>query len=390
MTPDDRHLKIGFATRLAALYAAFFAVAGIMQPFFPVWLRAKGLDAGTIGLVLAMPQLLRIVAIPAVTRAADRRDALRSALVLTSCLSVLGYAATGLAEGAAAIFVVYALAALAFTPVMPLAETYAFKGLTARGRAYGPVRLWGSLTFILGNFVAGFAADALPARHLIWLIVAASVLNALAALWLVPLSTPSPAAHEQHAGKKPLLRDPAFLAVLAAASLIQGSHAVFYGFSALEWRGAGLDGIVVAALWSLGVIAEIVLFALSGRLPAFFQPIVLIMIGAAGAVLRWGAMALDPPTLALPFLQLLHALSFGATHLGTLTYVARNTPHGQSATAQGYLAVALGAVMAGAMGLSGVLYAAVGVRAYAAMMLMAIVGGACALIAQRVRGVALH
>ena len=33
-------------------------------------------------------------------------------------------------------------------------------------------------------------------------------------------------------------------------------------------------------------------------------------------------MALDPPVLALPFLQLLHALSFGATHLGALAYVA--------------------------------------------------------------------
>ena len=115
-----------------------------------------------------------------------------------------------------------------------------------------------------------------------------------------------------------------------------------------------------------------------------------LAIGAAGAALRWGAMALDPPTLALPFLQLLHALSFGATHLGTLTYVARNTPHGQSATAQGYVAIALGTVMAVAMGLSGVLYAAVGVRAYAAMMLVAIVGGACALVAQRMRRVALR
>ena len=42
---------------------------------------------------------------------------------------------------------------------MPLAETYALKGLAARGRAYGPVRLWGSVAFILGTFVAGFAAD---------------------------------------------------------------------------------------------------------------------------------------------------------------------------------------------------------------------------------------
>ena len=66
----------------------------------------------------------------------------------------------------------YALASLALTPVMPLAETYALKGLGQRGRAYGPVRLWGSAAFILGTFVAGFATDTIPARDLIWLIAA--------------------------------------------------------------------------------------------------------------------------------------------------------------------------------------------------------------------------
>jgi len=388
MGPDDKNLKFGFTPRLAALYAAYFIVAGIQMPFFPVWLKAKGLDPGTIGLVLAMPLLLRMLAIPLVTRQADRRDALRAAIILTSCASIAGYALVGLAEGVSAILIAYALVSLVFTPIMPLAETYAFKGLMARGRAYGPVRLWGSATFILGNFAAGYAADVIPARHLIWLIVAASALTALTACALAPLSTPAPSASEPPPPRKRLLRDPAFLAVLAASSLIQASHAVFYGFSALEWHAAGLEGTTIAALWGLGVIAEIVLFAFSGRLPAFFQPIVLLMIGAAGGTLRWAGMALDPPVAVLPWLQLLHALSFGATHLGALTYLARNTPAGQSATAQGYLAIALGAAMAGAMGLSGVLYAAFGNLAYAAMALAAIAGGACAFVAQQTRRVA--
>ncbi len=385
MTPKSDEPKISFAARLSASYAAFFFVAGIHMPFFPVWLKAKGLDPGTIGLVLAMPMLLRMLAIPLATRQADRRDALRGTIMVMSCLSVAGYALVGLADGATAILIAYAIAALAFTPVMPLSETYAFKGLAARGRAYGPVRLWGSLTFILGTFAGGFFADSIPARYLIWLIVAASALNACAALGLAPLNTHTGGASQTPAPHKPLLRDPAFLAVLAGSSLIQASHAVFYGFSALEWRSAGLEGTTVAALWGLGVVAEIVLFAYSGRLPAFFQPIVLLMIGAVGATLRWTGMALDPAAIWLPWLQLLHALSFGATHLGAVTYLARNTPAGQGATAQGYLAIVQGAALAGATALSGVLYAAFGSRAYAAMALAAIAGGACALIAQRAR-----
>jgi PPP family 3-phenylpropionic acid transporter len=380
-------LKFGFATRLAALYAALFILGGIQLPFLPVWLKAKGLDAATIGLVLAAPMLVRVLAIPLAARTADRHDALRLGIIVTSCTSVFGYALVGLASGATAILIAYALASLAFTPVMPLAETYALKGLAARGRAYGPVRLWGSAAFILGTFAAGFAADTIPTRHLIWLIVAASIICALAAFALAPLSTGTPGPSEQQPLRKSLLRDPSFIAMLAAASLIQASHAVYYGFSTLEWRAAGLDGTTIAALWGLGVIAEIVLFAVSGRLPPFFQPGVMLLIGAAGATLRWSAMALDPAAAWLPVLQLLHALSFGATHLGALTFLARTTPPGQGATAQGYLAIAMGAAMAGAMGLSGVLYEAFGSLAYAAMALAAIAGGACAFVAQRARRV---
>ena len=94
-------------------------------------------------------------------------------------------------------------------------------------------------------------------------------------------------------------------------------------------------------------------------------------------------MALDPPTALLPLLQCLHALSFGATHLGAVGFIARAAPPEIGATAQGYLAVALGLVMAAAMGISGVLYARWGSLAYGAMALAAAAGGLFALMAQR-------
>ena len=67
------------------------------------------------------------------------------------------------------------------------------------------------------------------------------------------------------------------------------------------------------------------------------------MIGGMAGALRWVVMAFDPPLLLLlPLLQLLHGLSFGATHLGALTYVARNAPAGRAASAQGVMSIALG------------------------------------------------
>ena len=303
---------------------------------------------------------------------------------MACALSVVGYLLVGLASGATAIIVAYAFASLVYAPIMPITETYTLRGLTARGRAYGPVRLWGSAAFIAGTFLAGFATDVIAARHLIWLIFAGMVLAALSAVMLAPLETDAHARRRHpHPPAKSLLRDKAFLAVIAAASLIQASHAVYYSFSALAWRSDGLGGGTIAALWALGVIAEIVLFALSARLPPSITPTRLLLIGALGGALRWSAMAFNPPTVALPFLQILHAATFGATHLGALSYLARHAPRGQAATAQGYLAIALAAAMAAATTLSGVLYQAAGALSYAAMASVAVAGGLCALVAHR-------
>jgi PPP family 3-phenylpropionic acid transporter len=369
-----------FVVRLAVFYAALFLVFGVQQPFFPLWLGARGLDATLIGLVLMIPMLVRVVAIPLATAAADRRDALRGALIAAAAATAVAYVVVGAMDSVTAIVIACAVAATVYAPITSLTDAYALRGLAVSGRPYGPVRLWGSAAFLAGMFAAGAAADLMPARHLIWLIAGFSVVAALAALALAPLpdgshAVPQPSRH--------LLRQPAVLAVLGAAALIQASHALYYGFSALAWTEAGLGGLTVAGLWALGVIAEMVLFAMQARLPQWLTPARLLIAGAAGGVLRWGAMAFEPPPALLPALQVLHALSFGCTHLGALAYLARVAPLRQAARAQGYLAIALGLANAGAMLLSGWLYAAYAGAAYAAMALMAAAGGAGALVAER-------
>jgi PPP family 3-phenylpropionic acid transporter len=372
-----------FSLRLKAFYAALFLTLGVQLPFLPVWLTAKGLDAGAIGIVLAIPAVIRIVAIPVATRMADRRDAVRGVIILASAGAVAGFAALAFAQGAAAIMLVYALASAAYAPVMMLADTYALRGLAQRGRAYGPVRVWGSAAFIAASFGAGALLDWMAPVHLIWLMVGAMAIATGAALALLPLNSEPAGGAPAPGSATGLLRNPAFLVAIAAASLVQASHALYYGFSTIDWQAAGYDGGVIGALWALGVMAEIALFALSARLPSTITPLAMLLVGAAGAVVRWSAMAAAPPAILLPALQCLHALSFGATHLGALALVARMAPPGLGATAQGYFAVALGVTMAVATALAGVLYGRFGSGAYAAMVVLAAAGGLCALAAKR-------
>lgn len=368
----------GFAARLGLFFAALFVLVGIITPFFPVWLAAKGLDTGQIGLVLAAPLLARIAAVPLAARLADRHGTLRETLVVLCFATAAAYGAVAFSSGFAGLLAAVALMAAVNAPVIALTDAYALRGLKDSGRAYGPVRLWGSLAFIAANIGAGLALDILPAEHLIALVVAAAATVAFASLALRPMrpAAPAPAQRER---ARDLLRQPVFLAVIVAAGLVQSSHAVYYGFSTIAWSAAGFDGLAIGLLWALGVVAEIVLFALSGRLPPALGPLVLLLLGAVGAALRWAVMAFDPPGWMLPFLQVLHALSFGATHLGTVGFLAQAAPERLGATAQGLFYLALGPLMAAMMGASGFLYAAYGAGSYAAMALAA--AGAVALTA---------
>lgn len=370
----------GFAARLSSFYAAYFVLIGIQLPFFPLWLEAKGLDAREIGLVLAAPAFVRVIAVPLLTRIADRHGGLRETLVGAAIAAAAGYIAVGFTNGAVAILIAVSIAAIAHTPIVALCDALALKGVKLHGGSYGGIRLWGSAAFIASNLGAGLLLDVIRPVDLIWAIAASAVLAAVVSLRLMPV--PASAAAPDASPPAPLWRNQAFLSVIAAAGLIQSSHAFYYGFSTIDWKAAGLDGVTIGLLWALGVVAEIILFALSSRLPPWLTPYVLLVIGAAAGVIRWIAMAFDPPGFALPLLQCLHAATFGATHLGLIGYIAQHAPERFAATAQGYFSIISGVLLGVSMGLTGFLYEKFGGAGYAGMALIAALGGAIVIAAR--------
>jgi PPP family 3-phenylpropionic acid transporter len=108
-------------------------------------------------------------------------------------------------------------------------------------------------------------------------------------------------------------------------------------------------------------------------------------MGATAAVIRWVAMAYDPPLSLLALIQCLHGLSFGATHLGAIQYIARAASDRRAAAAQGDLSTLLAIASAAATGVSGLLYTTFGDHGYAVMAAMAALGGACLIPALRAR-----
>jgi PPP family 3-phenylpropionic acid transporter len=263
---------------------------------------------------------------------------------------------------------------------MPLTETVAMSGVRAAGLDYGRMRLWGSLSFIAASFVGGWVVERLGAGSAIWLVVIGAALTTAAAhglaqpIGLGRLKAATSPPRLSLADAASLVRSRPFLIFLAAAGLTSASHAVFYTFGTLQWRSVGLSTGWSGTLWAISIVAEIALFAYSAAVVARIGPVALIALGAGAAIVRWLAMGFDPPLALLVVLQLLHALTFGATHIGAVHFISRAVPETQSGTAQAlYASVTGGIVMGGTMLAAGPLYAAYGGRAYWAMAALAVV-----------------
>ena len=374
--PDSRR----FAVRLAVFYGTLFGLVGTHLPFFPVWLKAIGLDASWIGIIIAVPAVTRFTTLPFVTGLAERRQTLRGAIIATAFLTAIGFSAVGLSREAVVVFAAYVFTACVWTPMVPLTDGYALKGVARYGLNYGPLRLWGSAAFIAGALACGLLVDLIAPQHLIWVIAAMAAAGAIAGLGLGPIDAPGATAAGS-AGTAGLLSNLGFLAIILASALIQGSHAAYYAFASITWQASGFDGLTIAGLWALGVVAEIVVFALSPRFTV--SPVWLVIIGASSAVVRWLVTAQEPSIAILVTVQLMHGLTYGATLLGTMGLLVRNVPSHVAARAQGYLAACSGIVASSASILSGVIYAQHGQGVYYVMAVMGAVGGLVIGLARR-------
>ena len=360
-----------FAARLALFYGALFGLIGTHLPFFPVWLKAVGIDASWIGIITAVPAVTRFTVLPLITGSAERRYSLRGAVIVTAFATALGFAAIGTQHLPLVVFVVYAATACVWTPMIPLTDAYALRGVARYGLNYGPLRLWGSAAFVVGALACGLLVDVIAARHLIWVIASVAGLGAATSLILLPQDNPKPVEAVSQ-GANTLLRDRGFIAIIMASALIQGSHAAYYTFASITWQAAGLGGLTIAGLWVLGVLAEIVVFALS---PCFtLAPAMLVTIGALAAIVRWLITAQEPSVAVLAAVQLMHGLTYGLTQIGTMGLLVRYVPGHLMARGQGYLAACSGIVTSAASILAGAIYAGAGQHVYYVMAAMAALG----------------
>jgi len=364
------------AARLAAYYGVMFFLIGVMVPFWPVWMKSRGLTPEDIGVVMAIGMLMKVWANPLVASYADRSGERRRPLIILSLTACVAFALFWYATDFWPILAVTMVFFLCWSPTMPLIETLTMQ-LASGGRMdYGRIRLWGSLTFIVAAWGGGWVLTGRDEDIIYWIILGSAIAVVISAICLPDAQLAKSEAGRSWVPFLTVLKDRTFLWFILATGLIQTSHVIYYAFGTIHWQNVGHSEAVIGWLWAEGIIIEVILFSQGNKVIARIGPARLIAIAGLAGLIRWAGTGLTDALPALLVLQVLHGITFGAAHLGAIHFIAQRMDASISATAQSVYAAAVSGIGFSLVSLfSGHMFAQWAGGAYLPMAAMAGLGG---------------
>ena len=342
---------------LALAYFTYFFSYGIFLPFWSVWLKGTGLTPETIGILLGAGLVARflgsLLIAPRVSNPSLLINALRLLALITLVFALAFWAGTHVAWRMAVIIGFN----LFFSPLVPLTDALANTWQKQFPMDYGRVRVWGSIAFVIGSAATGKLVSEFDYRAVLAMLTL-GVASMLLGMLLRPSILPQGDTRHQDATGWKAWRDLVVKSwrFLVCVSLLQGAHAAYYGFSAIYWQEAGYSASTVGYLWSLGVVAEVVVFTLSNRLFRRFSARDLLLLSAVCGLVRWGLMGWTTDLSWLIVVQILHCGTFTVCHLAGMRYIAARKDNEIIRLQAVYSAVAMGGSIAVMTMFSGFLF----------------------------------
>lgn len=343
---------------LSLSYFTYFFSYGIFLPFWGIWLQGEGIPPETIGILLGAGLISRflgsLIIAPSVKDPSHLVTAIRILALLTLAFAV-GF---WFGNGWAWLMVVIAGFNLFFGPLVPLTDALAATWQKQITMDYGKVRLWGSLAFVIGSALTGKLVSVWGHPAILYSLlfgVAAMLLGAL----LKPNVMPRGEIKNRTVAATPwkvLLSEAQVWRFLLCVTLLQGAHAGYYSFSSIYWKDAGYSPATIGYLWSLGVVAEILVFAFSNVLFRRWTARSLLLLSAISGIIRWSLMASTTELSWLIFIQILHCGSFTVCHLAAMRFIAARRGADVIRLQSVYSALAMGGGIAVMTVISGFLF----------------------------------
>ncbi|CAI1882325.1 3-phenylpropionate MFS transporter [Serratia ficaria] len=309
---------------LALSYFTYFFSYGIFLPFWGVWLKGEGIAPETIGMLLGAGLIARFLGSLLIAPRVKDPSHLVSALRLLALLALAFAVGFCFGNGWGWLMLVIAGFNLFFSPLVPLTDALAATWQKQITMDYGRVRLWGSLAFVIGSALTGQLVAVWGHNAILYSLIA-SVLAMLLGMMLKPSVMPQGEARAHREPERSLfelLKEGPVWRFLLCVTLLQGAHAGYYSFGSIYWQEAGYSASTIGYLWSLGVVAEVIIFAGSNVLFRRWNARSLLLLSACCGVLRWSLMAYSTELGWLLLIQILHCGTFTVCHLAAMRFIA--------------------------------------------------------------------
>jgi PPP family 3-phenylpropionic acid transporter len=324
---------------LALFYFVFIGALGLFLPYFSLWLAAQGLAPTEISLILAISPLMGLAAPPLVGLLADTlraRGWLLRFLTTGTALAFCGFLHAGGLVWFAAVAATFAFLR---APIWALVDSAALEHVRKHGGSYGRLRLWGSLGFVLAALVGGsildrFGIDAICLTTIAVLGLAAAV------AWSMPASPPE--THREVVGTwLAMLRERDLWLLLGAVAAGQAAAASYDAYFSLHLvQHLGYTPSFVGIAFAVGVIAEVVMLALSGRVIPRLGYERALAIAFATAAARWLLLSFAHSPVAVLALAPLHAITFVFYYVAAVQLIRERAKPEVATAAQGLLSAA--------------------------------------------------
>lgn len=343
---------------LTTYFILFFFIWGAFLPFWGVWLDAKGVTAEQIGTLFSIGLLLRFFSnffiLPRLKSGAAALNLIYWLSISSFlCLSVLAFYQSW---WFLAIFTL--LLNFFMGPMIPLGDIIATHLVKLIKLNYGRVRLWGSVSFIIGAGCVGWTINQWGKETILWLIMLFMLfIFVLSLIKLQPaLDNHSDNTEEHNSSLFKLLKQPQIIYFVLTMGIIQGSHSAYYAFSALYWDSQGISEFNIALLWGVGVLAEVVIMQFNEQWFSRWTIKQMTLLALVAAFIRWLALAYTTALPVLFLVQSLHAFTYALAHLAAMRFIAAQPQFKVVKYQSLYSSISLGLAMAFFTYLSGWLY----------------------------------
>ena len=333
--------------RLSSFYFFYFALLGATAPFLPLYFDYLGFTPERIGELVAIPMLMRCLS-PNVWGWLGDKTGQRLLIVrIGGACTLAFFCLIFLRQDYYWLALVMIGHAFFWHAILPQFEVITFSHLGANTSKYSALRLWGSVGFLLFVIVFGYVFDRYSLQVYPWTVVLV-----MTGILLSSLLVPKPPTVVQSDARNngsfkafiSSLVQPKLIAFYCLVALMQLSHGPYYTFITLYLEQLGYPRAWVGWFWSLGVLAEIVIFMLMPRLLRRFSFSQVLLASLFLAAVRWMILGTGADYLGwLLFAQLLHAATFGSFHVAAMQFIQSSFPQTFQGQAQAFYVSASGA-----------------------------------------------